>query len=107
MRTTLTFILNISLHRALTERRLSSPTVLATGRSMELAYQALLTEEKQEHIHIASVIASQQAVDHITEMFPADKTTVWCAAIDPENGCSYYIVPGAGNAGDLCYGEKE
>ena len=81
--------------------------MLATGGSMELAYQALLTKGEPEHIHIASVIASQQAVDHVQKVFPADKTTVWCAAIDPELDAHSYIVPGLGDAGDLCYGEKE
>ncbi len=81
--------------------------MLATGGSMELAYQALLTKGEPEHIHIASVIASQQAVDHVQKVFPASKTTVWCAAIDPELDAHSYIVPGLGDAGDLCYGEKE
>lgn len=81
--------------------------MLATGGSMELAYQALLTKGEPEHIHIASVIASQQAVGHVQKVFPADKATVWCAAIDPELDAHSYIVPGLGDAGDLCYGEKE
>lgn len=81
--------------------------MLATGGSMELAYQALLTKGEPVHIHIASIIASQQAVEHVQKVFPADKTTIWCAAIDPELNAHSYIVPGLGDAGDLCYGEKE
>lgn len=81
--------------------------MLATGGSMELSYQAMLTKGKPAEIHVASIIASQQAVDHIKEVFPEDKTTIWCAAIDPEIDSHSYIVPGLGDAGDLAYGEKE
>lgn len=82
-------------------------TMLATGASMEYAYEALLTKGRPAHVHIASVIASQQAVEHIRKVFPDEKTTVWCATIDPELNEHAYIVPGLGDAGDLCYGEKE
>lgn len=81
--------------------------MLATGSSMELAYQALLTKGKPAHIHVASVIASQQAVDFIAKHMPDDKTTMWLAAVDPELNAHSYIVPGLGDAGDLAYGEKE
>ncbi|MCR8919147.1 uracil phosphoribosyltransferase [Bacteroides sp. ET225] len=82
-------------------------TMLATGASMEYAYEALLTKGQPAHIHIASVIASQQAAEHIRKVFPEDKTTLWCGTIDPELNEHAYIVPGLGDAGDLCYGEKE
>ncbi|MDE6341170.1 MAG: uracil phosphoribosyltransferase, partial [Muribaculaceae bacterium] len=81
--------------------------MLATGTSMELGYRALLRKGNPAHIHIASVIASRQAVDFVCRRFPADITTVWCAAIDPEVNTHSYIVPGLGDAGDLAYGEKE
>ena len=79
--------------------------MLATGGSMELSYQAMLTKASRE-IHVASIIASQHAIDHIKSVFPEDKTTIWCAAIDPEINEHSYIVPGLGDAGDLAYGEK-
>lgn len=81
--------------------------MLATGSSMELTYQAMLTKGHPSQIHIASVIASQQAIDHVMSVFPEEKTTVWCAAIDPMIDAHSYIVPGLGDAGDLAYGEKE
>ena len=81
--------------------------MLATGGSMELSYQALLTKGTPSHIHVATVIASQQAVEYIAKVFPAEKKTIWCAAVDPELNDHAYIVPGLGDAGDLCYGEKE
>lgn len=81
--------------------------MLATGLSMELAYRALLTKGTPAHIHVASVIASRTAIDYVRKTFPADKTTVWVGAIDPELNEHSYIVPGLGDAGDLAYGVKE
>ncbi len=80
--------------------------MLATGSSMYLAYRALLSKGTPKTIHLASVIAARQGVDYITKMFPQDKTTLWCAAIDPELNSHAYIVPGLGDAGDLCFGQK-
>lgn len=80
--------------------------MLATGSSMELGYRALLTKGNPVAIHVASVIASQQAIDYICGIFPKDKTTIWTAAIDPEINSHSYIVPGLGDAGDLAFGEK-
>ena len=74
---------------------------------MELGYRALLRKGHPAKVHVASVIASQLAGDFIRERFPEEKTTVWCAAIDPEVNAHSYIVPGLGDAGDLAYGEKE
>ncbi|MDE7385550.1 MAG: uracil phosphoribosyltransferase [Muribaculaceae bacterium] len=81
--------------------------MLATGASMELSYRALLTKGEPSHIHVASVIASQQAIDYVKRTFPADKTTIWVAAIDPVINAHSYIVPGLGDAGDLAFGIKE
>lgn len=81
--------------------------MLATGTSMELSYKALLTKGTPAHIHVASVIASRQAVDYVKSVFPNDRTTVWCAAIDPVINSHSYIIPGLGDAGDLAYGTKD
>jgi uracil phosphoribosyltransferase len=81
--------------------------MLATGSSMELSYRAMLTKGHPAHIHIASVIAAEPALEHIRKVFPDEITTVWCAAVDPELNEHSYIIPGLGDAGDLCYGEKE
>ena len=81
--------------------------MLATGGSMELSYHALLTKGKPKHIHIATIIASQQAIDYCIEKFPNENTTIWAAAIDPELDDHAYIIPGLGDAGDLAYGAKD
>ena len=81
--------------------------MLATGGSLELSYKALLTKGEPAQVHVVSVIASQQAVDYVAKTFPADRTSIWVGAIDPEINAHSYIVPGLGDAGDLAYGEKE
>jgi len=81
--------------------------MLATGASMELSYRALLTKGNPSRIHVASVIASQTAIDYVNKTFPEEKTTVWVGAVDPEINSHSYIVPGLGDAGDLAYGIKE
>lgn len=81
--------------------------MLATGSSMELALQALMTKGHPAHIHLASVIATDQAIDYIEHHLPQDHTTLWTCDIDHELNEHSYIVPGLGDAGDLLYGEKE
>lgn len=80
--------------------------MLATGISADLSYRALLTKGKPAKTVFACVIASQQAVDYVISHFPED-TILYCAAIDPILNEHAYIVPGLGDAGDLCFGEKK
>lgn len=80
--------------------------MLATGISADLSYRALLTKGKPSRTILACVIASQQAVDYVISHFPED-TILYCAAIDPILNEHAYIVPGLGDAGDLCFGIKE
>ena len=80
--------------------------MLATGGSMELGYKAFLTKGTPKRIHVACVIASPEGISHIKNTFPEARTTIWCAAIDPGLNEHKYIVPGFGDAGDLCYGGK-
>ena len=79
--------------------------MLATGGSMVAAYEALLKTGKPAKIHIASVIGTPEGVEMVRNNV-AEDTTLWCAAIDPGMNEHKYIVPGFGDCGDLCYGEK-
>ncbi len=80
--------------------------MLATGSSMELAVGALLTKGTPAQIHIATIIASQPAIDYLQQHMSSDNITLWTAAIDPELNDHSYILPGLGDAGDLAFGEK-
>lgn len=81
--------------------------MLATGGSMELSYQALLTKGTPRKLHIASIIASEEAIAYCREKFEGTDTTIWVAGIDPHLDEHSYIVPGLGDAGDLAYGSKD
>lgn len=81
--------------------------MLATGMSMEIAYKALLKHGTPAHTHLCCTIGTTQAIDYLQQAFGQnDKVTLWCAAIDQILNEHKYIVPGLGDAGDLCYGTK-
>lgn len=84
---------------------LSDP-MLASGRSMEIGYHALFSKGTPSHVHLVSVISSQQGVDYVVEHIKADNVTLWLGAVDEGMTPHSYIVPGLGDAGDLAYGEK-
>lgn len=79
--------------------------MLATGGSMAASIEALVKTGKPRKIHIACVIATPEGIDVIKSALP-DDAAIWCAAIDPGMNEHKYIVPGFGDCGDLCYGEK-
>jgi uracil phosphoribosyltransferase len=79
--------------------------MLATGGSMAAAYEALLKTGRPAHVHIACVIGTPEGVEVLRQTV-SDDTTLWVAAIDPGMNAHKYIVPGFGDCGDLCYGEK-
>ena len=79
--------------------------MLATGGSMAASYEALLKTGKPRNVHIACVIAAPEGIEVLRQSV-ADDTTLWCAAIDPGMNEHKNIVPGFGDCGDLCYGEK-
>ena len=79
--------------------------MLATGGSMAASIEALQQTGKPRKIHICCVIATPEGIDVISKALP-DDATIWCAAIDPGMNEHKYIVPGFGDCGDLCYGEK-
>ena len=85
---------------------LLSDPMLATGRSMVLAYKALLKKGIPSKIHIVCVIGSDQGVEYISKNLPED-TTLWIGGIDSKMTSESYIVPGLGDAGDLAFGKKE
>ncbi len=81
--------------------------MLATGMSMEVGYLALLKHGTPVHTHLCCAIATPQAIDYMRTMLnDRPDVTLWCAAIDPILNEHKYIVPGLGDAGDLCYGIK-
>ncbi len=84
---------------------LSDP-MLASGRSMEIAYRSLFSKGTPSHVHLCAIISSRQGVDFVVENIKADNVTLWLGAVDEGMTSKSFIVPGLGDAGDLAFGEK-
>lgn len=80
--------------------------MLATGSSLLLTYQSLLTHSKPKHTHIVCAVASKQGLNYLKTHLNMNECSIWCGAIDEELTAQSYIVPGLGDAGDLAFGIK-
>jgi len=80
--------------------------MLASGSSMVLAMEAILSKGKPKHIHVVVTIASSEGIQYFKENLPFRNCTLWLGAEDKEMTAQSYIVPGLGDAGDLAFGEK-
>ena len=78
--------------------------MLATGSSVSVAYNSILKTGKPSSLHIASVIATTQAVDFLNQSIK--ELNLWTVGLDEKLNEKFYIVPGLGDAGDLAFGEK-
>ena len=78
--------------------------MLATGASMVLAVKELLRYGTPRALHLVTVIAAQQGLDHLRRNFP--QAHIWLGDLDEELTAKSYIVPGLGDAGDLSLGPK-
>ena len=79
--------------------------MLATGGSLAAAIDSLLQAGKPKKIHLCCIIAAPEGLEVVKEALP-EGSTIWCAAVDQGMNEQKYIVPGFGDCGDLCYGEK-
>ena len=79
--------------------------MLATGKSLVLCCKDLLSEYNIRELHIATVIASEEGIQHVRAFLP--EAQIWVGAVDNELTSKSYIVPGLGDAGDLAFGNKE
>lgn len=77
--------------------------MLATGKTFENIFQALKKHGTPKQIHLVSVIGAVPGIELIKSVFP-ENTHLWIATIDENLNEKGYIVPGLGDAGDLCYG---
>ena len=78
--------------------------MLATGASMDLSIKALLENGQPAELHIVTAIASTSGLSYIKRLYP--KAHIWLGDQDEELTAKSYIVPGLGDAGDLCFGSK-
>lgn len=81
--------------------------MLASGTSMVAAFEALCARGgKPAHTHIVSVLGCTEGVDYVLNHTNPEEVDLWVATVDPVLNPHKYIVPGLGDAGDLCFGEK-
>ncbi len=79
--------------------------MVATGASIAVSIQELMTHGTPSKIHIATAIATTSGINHIKRNL-SKNVEIWAGAIDEELTARSYIVPGLGDAGDLSFGEK-
>ncbi len=78
--------------------------MLATGASMDVAIRSLKDYGTPTALHICTAIASSNGYNYIRRLYP--QANIWMGAKDEELTAKSYIVPGLGDAGDLCFGPK-
>ena len=78
--------------------------MLATGASMDVALRSLKDYGTPAELHICTAIASDYGYNYIRRLYP--NASIWMGAKDEELTAKSYIVPGLGDAGDLCFGPK-
>ena len=80
-------------------------TMIATGHTITAVYYSLIKAAgKPKHTFIAGIIASQTALQTLTQKLP--NASLYISQVDPELNQDFFIVPGLGDAGDILYGVK-
>ncbi|MFT7620727.1 MAG: uracil phosphoribosyltransferase [Planctomycetota bacterium] len=79
--------------------------MIATGSTVVDVYRRLCeAEQTPKRFIVAGLVGWRGAYDRIVKHIP--QAEVWFATCDEELDSHGYIVPGLGDAGDLCYGPK-
>ncbi|MCS7163363.1 MAG: uracil phosphoribosyltransferase [Bacteroidia bacterium] len=76
--------------------------MIATGRSLLQAYEAIRLRGQPKVLFVMGLIASEYAIKVLQRHLPQAKFYV--GAVDKELTARAFIVPGLGDAGDLAYG---
>jgi uracil phosphoribosyltransferase len=79
--------------------------MIATGRSMITAWEALQDQSRPSAVYVGGIIASEEGIEYVRSHLP--DAPIFVGAIDSELTAKAYIVPGLGDAGDLAFGLKE
>jgi uracil phosphoribosyltransferase len=79
--------------------------MLATGKSFVESVRTLHQHGTPAHLHLAALLAAPEGIAYIEQHIKVPYT-VWTWALDERLNNHAYIVPGLGDAGDLCFGEK-
>ena len=80
--------------------------MLATGASIITAMDLIKNLGTPKHIHFASIISSKKGIETVENLAKPCPYDIWTVTTDDTLNSHGYIVPGLGDAGDLCFGEK-
>lgn len=78
--------------------------MIASGASILATLEQLERYGKPTRIIILGIIGSAQGVEVVSKKYP--EIDIYIGDIDDELTAKSYIVPGLGDAGDLCFGDK-
>ncbi len=88
------------------ERLIIVDPMLATASSIIDTYEQLCVfNGTPQKTYIASAIAAPEGIRRVHQLMPG--TTIITASLDTRLNEKGYIVPGLGDAGDLCFGKKQ
>ena len=79
--------------------------MLATGKSVIRAVEAIMKRGTPSHLYIAALVAAPEGISYVKENLKVPHSIYTCA-VDENLNHQFYIVPGLGDAGDLSYGVK-
>ncbi len=79
--------------------------MLASGKSFVRSAKALSKFGIPSHLFIVSLVAAPEGIKYIDGNLKLEHS-IWTCALDERLNDQFYIVPGLGDAGDLCFGEK-
>ncbi|EGM78304.1 uracil phosphoribosyltransferase [Rheinheimera sp. A13L] len=79
--------------------------MLATGCSLLKVWQLIASQATPRSVHVAAAIAAPEGVAALQQHLP-ENSYLWLGALDQQLNEQAYIVPGLGDAGDLCFGPK-
>jgi uracil phosphoribosyltransferase len=79
--------------------------MLATGKSFIRCLDALQRNGSPGHVHLAALVAAPEGIQFVRENARVPMT-IWTCDVDENLNDQFYIVPGLGDAGDLCFGQK-
>jgi uracil phosphoribosyltransferase len=80
--------------------------MLATGKSILKTIENLLLIGNPKEIHIVSVIAAPEGIEFYKRKCQGADYQLWVCSLDDFLNDQSYIIPGLGDAGDLCFGNK-
>jgi uracil phosphoribosyltransferase len=77
--------------------------MLATGNTMNAILNRIKTYGTPKRLILFNIIASKEGIEKIKDKHP--DLEIYTIAIDEEVNSNGYIVPGLGDAGDICFGK--